>query len=193
MKKTLDICENMVYDVGMNERKYIMKTIYLDMDGVLADFDSYYFRNGRKSFIFEEFRNEVMYNQLFSHLPEMPRYDEFISGVYDIAQKYGYDVQICSSVHSLEPEMKSRAMSQKTHWLKTHGLPNIKKNFTERKSQKADYASRDSILIDDSLECVSYFREAGGEAICHKEVSSTLKILEQIVKEKHLQKVAEAI
>lgn len=183
----------MMYDVGMNERKYIMKTIYLDMDGVLADFDAYYFRNGRKSFVFEEFRNEVMYNDLFTNLPEMPQYDEFISGIYSLADEYDYDVQICSSVHSLEYEMKKRAMAQKTQWLAAHGLPNIKRNFTERKSQKADYASRDSILIDDSLECISYFREAGGEAICHKDPTSTLKILKSIIEDKHLQSVAGAV
>ena len=48
----------------MNDKN---KVIYVDMDGVLANFDDYYFRNGRHSFIYEEFRNEVM-NYLLNFL-----------------------------------------------------------------------------------------------------------------------------
>ena len=71
------------------------------MDGVLANFDDYYFRNGRHSFIYEEFRDEVMHGKLFTKLPRMVNMDELVDSVRQIADKHNYEVQILSSVHTL--------------------------------------------------------------------------------------------
>lgn len=166
-----------------NIMKNVKKTIYLDMDGVLADFDKHYFRDGRKSFVYEDFENEVMNNNLFRQLPLMPDYEKFIGNVLNIAEKNGFDVEICSSVHTLNPTMFDAASEQKSWWLKNVAcLKTINANFVERKSGKAKFANPNTILIDDSLECITYFKEAGGNGIVHKDVDTTLEILETLVK-----------
>ena len=158
------------------------KVIYLDMDGVLADFDKQYFRNGRKSFEFEEFEKEVMDNALFLRLEKMPDFEELITGVFEVANEYGFDVEICSSVHALAQTMIDYASEQKRQWLIHNNLKSLKTNFVERKSGKARFADENTILIDDSIECITYFTEAGGNAICHKNAASTVVILKKLAK-----------
>ena len=89
------------------------KVIYLDMDGVLANFDDYYFRNGRHSFIYEEFRDEVMNNNLFGSLPRMVNMDELVDSVREIAGKHGYQIEILSSVHTLYDDQFAESCKQK--------------------------------------------------------------------------------
>ena len=142
------------------------KVIYLDMDGVLAYFDDYYFRNGRHSFIYEEFRDEVMNNNLFGSLPRMVNMDELVDSVREIAGKHGYEIEILSSVHTLYDD-----------------------KFEERSKHKRTGKDGD-ILIDDQLTCVHYFNENGGVGIGHKNVIDTLTLLQKVIADRHLQEVS---
>jgi len=49
-----------------------MITLYLDMDGVLADFDKEFHKNGRQEHDSKRFRDAVMNDSLFEKLDMMP-------------------------------------------------------------------------------------------------------------------------
>ena len=168
------------------------KVIYVDMDGVLANFDDYYFRNGRHSFIYEEFRNEVMNNKLFTKLPRMVNMDELMDSVRQIADKHGYEIQILSSVHTLYDDQFSESCKQKRLWLLDNGLGDLKTNFVKGRTEKGTYGKVGDILIDDQLTCVHYFNENGGVGIGHRNVIDTLTLLQKVIADRHLQEMARA-
>jgi len=157
------------------------------MDGVLANFDDYYFRNGRHSFIYEEFRNEVMNNKLFEKLPRMVNMDELVSSVREIADKHGYEVQILSSVHTLTTDQFDESVKQKRSWLAKNGMDDIKTNFVKGRTEKGEWGATGDILIDDQLTCVQYFNQNGGAGVVHKNVIDTLTLLQKVIADQLLQ------
>jgi hypothetical protein len=46
------------------------------------------------------------------------------------------------------------------------------------RSKKAEYATPDSILIDDTEDVIKSFRAAGGIGIHHKALGNTIKLLD---------------
>ena len=46
------------------------------------------------------------------------------------------------------------------------------------RKKKAEYATPDSILIDDTDDVIKAFREAGGIGIHHKDVGNTIMLLD---------------
>jgi len=65
-------------------------------------------------------------------------------------------------------------------WLKKHGIT-YHPNFVNSKIEKAKYASWSSILIDDSVGCISPFIEAGGHGILHTNASNSIRMLDSIL------------
>ncbi len=156
------------------------------MDGVLANFDDYYFRNGRHSFIYEEFRDEVMNNKIFENLPRTVNMDELVSSVRQIADKHGYEIQILSSVHTLSDDQYSESVKQKRKWLINNGMSDLKTNFVKGRTEKGTYGSEYDILIDDQLTCVQYFNQNGGVGVVHKNVIDTLTLLQKVIADLHM-------
>jgi len=69
---------------------------------------------------------------------------------------------------------------QKMEWLKQKNIP-YKANFVNNKAQKANYATAESSLIDDSVGCVSPFVDAGGHGILHVNASDSIAMLDSTI------------
>lgn len=153
--------------------------LHLDMDGVMADFESAVEEVAGKP-ISELSREEVHRIAdepgFFANLKPLPRFKEIISFALD----HGIPICINSSTGSRDPE---RVEEEKLVFLSMHvkGVPIDNHYFVSSSAMKADFAHPGAILIDDREKCVVPFREAGGYAILHKDVDTTLQELKEIV------------
>lgn len=152
-------------------------TLYLDMDGVLADFNKEYTKYDPHKEDRKKFRSAVLDHQIFEKLDFMPDTQELLNHV---SRLHGVDIQILTSMGTHEPFQADAARYQKLRWLNEKNIP-YKANFVHNKTEKAKYATSTSILIDDSSGCISPFIEAGGHGILHHKSSETIRILDSVI------------
>ena len=158
-----------------------IECIYLDMDGVIADFTKRYKelygmhpREAENYKKFNQFFDDFIANDNFATLDLMP-------GAMDLIQtlkKAHVPTQILSSTAN---EEKYDAISkQKAIWLQKHGIP-FTQNFVPGKRHKKNWATPNRIIIDDTKSIIDDWQQAGGIAIWHQDVPSTLSILSMYI------------
>ena len=155
----------------------MFKTIYLDMDGVLSDFDSRYFeRYGHYPFNVPRGGHWVnnwtdfIQTEQFKTLDWVPSGLEFYNTVQTVVANYNawvvtpIEIQILSS--SGGNTFHSEVTTQKQHWLDEQGIK-IKANIVPGRSKKKEWAQPTAILIDDMPSNVDQFVLKDGYAILH--------------------------
>lgn len=157
----------------------MMITLYLDMDGVVANFDKAYrvydpMKEDRK-----KFRSAVMDGKIFEDLEPMPNANVLLSHVANLRD---VKIEMLTSMGTYDVAQGAEAKRQKLIWLQKHNIK-YKANFVRSKQEKANYATSESILIDDSVGCVNPFTQAGGHGILHNDsvVRHTLMSLDTII------------
>ena len=156
--------------------------IYLDMDGVIADFAKRYKelynmepREAEKHKQFDKLFTEFIATGQFATLDLMPG---AMDGLIFLRKHLTIPTQILSSTAN---EARYDAISkQKMIWLQTHGIT-FTPNFVPGKRHKYKFATPDSIIIDDTESVIDDWRKAGGIGILHKDWMTTLAILRQYV------------
>lgn len=154
-----------------------MITLYLDMDGVLADFNKEYTKIDPNKEDRKKFRSAVLDHKIFEKLDFMPDTQELLNHVCKLN---GVTIEILTSMGTHEAHQANAAREQKLKWLSAKNLP-WKANFVNDKQMKAKYASPTSILIDDSAGCIGPFIAAGGHGILHSHSSETIRILDSTI------------
>lgn len=157
-----------------------MITIYLDMDGVLADFNKEYTKYDPNKADRKRFRQAVLEDNIFEKLDMMPDAHELLNHVRHLHNS-GINVEILTSMGTFDEHQGRCAQSQKLIWLNERGIT-YKANFVRSKSEKAQYANVKSILVDDSIGCVAPFIEVGGHGILHVNASDSNRILDAMIK-----------
>jgi hypothetical protein len=163
-------------------QKTKISMIYLDMDGVIADFTKRYKelyrmepREAEKNKQFDNFFNEFISTGQFAKLDLMPG---AMDGLTFLRKHLTIPTQILSSTAN---EARYEDISnQKLIWLQIHGIT-FSANFVPGKRHKYKFAGPDKIIIDDTQSVIDQWREAGGIGILHKDWPSTLAILRQYV------------
>lgn len=159
----------------------MIKKIYLDMDGVLCDFEKRYFH------LFDETPGETRDKKNFN-----PNWKVFVKGenfatldwypggkeLLSFIKKYPVDVEILSS--SGGEKFHGEVTVQKIKWLRSHGI-NYKANIVPGRKHKKDYATPEMILIDDTPDVIESFNKAGGHGILHKDISKTKEMLKKLL------------
>jgi len=156
--------------------------IYLDMDGVLCNFERRYFElynelpgsmRDRKEF--NKNWDDFVLTKQFETLDVYPGALELIAFV----NSTGIPVEILSS--SGGAKYHDIVAAQKAVWLKSVNLkykPNI---VSGRKAKGDGYAAPDVILVDDTTDVIEHFNKCGGIGILHKEVGNTIKMIEYLI------------
>ena len=152
-----------------------MPQLFLDCDGVLADFDrgaepllGSHPRVAEKQLGTEEFwRRLRAHPGFFSHLELMPDAMELFEGVRHLGPVI---LTGCPAGHWSQP--------QKHAWAAHHfpGTPII----TCQSRNKRDHMRPGDILVDDFLKYRHLWEEAGGVFVHHKTARETLKHLESL-------------
>jgi hypothetical protein len=158
-------------------RKPQVTQIFLDMDGVIADFVKRYKelyrmepKEAEKSKRFDSFFDEFIATNQFATLDLMPGAMDGIT----FLRKLNVPTQILSSTAN---EARYNDISkQKMIWLQTHGIT-FNPIFVPGKKLKYKYATPTSIIIDDTESVINDWKKAGGIGILHKDWPTTLAIL----------------
>lgn len=148
-------------------------TLFLDLDGVLADFDSRFKEHHGK--FFREFEDEEAWKRLIE-IPDFwlnldPMEDAF--DLWDNLKEMGLPVILLSSPGSHD---EKRARFQKRLWVNKHLGEDVPLIMCKAKD-KQRFSDRDRVLIDDMERNVGQWRQRGGHGIIHTSAKDTLEQL----------------
>lgn len=148
--------------------------VLLDMDGVICDFHSHYKQiKGNPEWCDVTFHKLVLEHRIFSHLDWMPNGKELAGYLLSKHESGIIDLEILSSCGSWSTKVAPHSAEQKTHWLNNRGFAGIRKNFVHSFACKKNYATPNSLLIDDRLDCHTEFIGAGGMSILYNDQCAT--------------------
>ena len=157
----------------------MIEKIYLDMDGVLCNFERRYFElykelpgsmRDRKEF--NVHWHDFIATKQFETLDWYPGGKELV----DFCFKTKLPIELLTS--SGGNKYHDEVARQKVVWLENNGLGKLKANVVPGRKHKAVYATPNSILIDDTQDIIQMFNAAGGIGILHKEIGNTLMMLQ---------------
>ena len=155
-----------------------MITLFLDMDGVLCNFDKAYRAIDPDKADRKKFREAVFTYKIFEDLEFMHDAQELLNYVSKLD---GINIEILTSMGTYDEHQGNQAKYQKMHWLKKHNIP-YKPNFVRAKQEKANHAHDRAILVDDSIGCITPFAAKGGHAIHHSRSSDTIQQIHDTIR-----------
>lgn len=162
-----------------------IKTLYLDLDGVVANFEHRWMEmfnespgasRDRKNF--SPNWDTFIANRKFASLDLFPGAETLLEYVRSIDRTV--NVEILSS--SGGKKFHNEVSEQKHEWLNNLGV-NYTRNFVPGRILKRNYATPDSILVDDTEDVIDAFRSAGGIAILHRDANETIEMLKGYLNE----------
>lgn len=156
--------------------------LYLDLDGVFADF------HGRVTNLCGEgyHENPQRFWQTIDKIPNFFYTLDPLPYAYDMFEKFRHikNKEFLTACPGLTGKLVT-AVEDKQSWVRDHLCPHTVVNVVPSWRHKAKYATPNSILVDDFDRNISAWTQAGGIGILHTDPVSTLKELE-----KYLDKLA---
>jgi beta-phosphoglucomutase-like phosphatase (HAD superfamily) len=159
----------------------IIKKIYLDMDGVIADFDRRYKarykmlpREAEQHKEFDKFFTQFINDGEFATLDLMPDAMELINFLRGL--EIPTEILSSSSSEKRDPDVRP----QKLKWLKNNNIefPAV---IVPGKRHKKEYSNENTLLIDDTAVNIDQWRREGGIGILHTDTFTTINILKMYV------------
>lgn len=154
-----------------------MKTLYLDMDGVVADFDEYAKKvlntdKTHHSWPPESWKKIASNPRLYRDLNKTPEADKLVEFCKNLCDKNNWNLLFLTAVPK-EDDMPW-AYYDKINWVKQY-FSNIPVHFGPHSNQKWRHCNKGDILIDDRPSNIEEWNKAQGIGILHKgNLSETL-------------------
>lgn len=163
-----------------------VNTLYLDLDGVLADFDK--FIHNRMGEIFPQNQN-VDDSRMWNYINKVDRFfyrlepTPYAYRLFNLALSVADNVEILTALPS-KVGVTPTAREDKIEWVRKHFSKTIKVNFGPYSKDKWKHAKPSDILIDDRTDNISSWNRAGGIGILHyySNFDRTVKLLLNAVK-----------
>lgn len=158
--------------------------IYLDQDGVLADFEGWaanQFTDWKREINSPNWGAFANYQNLFELLPLMPYakelYNECVELVGDVNQ-----VQILTALPNRAHILMPHAARNKIEWAREHINPNIRVHFGPYAQDKQYHFQHEhDILIDDMQINIEQWEDVGGSGILYVNNNQAIVELEKIL------------
>ena len=171
-------------ELGQLNEKVMDYKVYVDMDGVVADFDQrfldlsgmmpreYEAKYGRDAFweFIDEGENKLKF---WIGIPQMSD----AQSLMDYVSQYDYEMLT-------SPSIKQQSLMGKGLWIKNHtnkGLCKSKPKVNYRFAKnKVEFAAPNHILIDDKASTIDSWNAAGGIGILHTSAANTISQLKKL-------------
>ena len=160
-----------------------IKRIYLDMDGVLTDFEKRYVEMFGQNPLGEDRANKEK-SKNWDQFVETRQFEslEWFPGgkkLLDYLQSLNIPMEILSSTGG--PKYHSNVREQKYIWLNDNNVWLNNENIVPGRRIKRFFSFSGHILIDDTEDVVEEFNQYGGKAILHKSAEKTIEALETLL------------
>jgi 5'(3')-deoxyribonucleotidase len=139
--------------------------VYVDMDGVLTDFNGSFERIKDQIPGEKKFHAAVKDFHIFETLNKMPNADKLLHLLFN---DLDVSVAILSSMGSWNKEVADESKRQKEFWLDSNGII-TPRYFVNAWSVKQKYAAPGRIMIDDRLDVIGTFTMAGGLGVHYED------------------------
>jgi len=152
--------------------------IYLDMDGVISDWESQFKRYSGNVSVDDYDAKYGKKNRFKFVEKNCPEYYATMPWMKD-------GKVLLDFIKEMPVEILSHAPSKLSHigkkeWLSNNNI-NVKANLVPQRNLKSKFANNKSILIDDREDNVNDFIKAGGKAILHKNAIDTINQLKNYI------------
>jgi|Laugrespbdmm15dd_1035085.scaffolds.fasta_scaffold01381_7 hypothetical protein len=138
--------------------------IYLEVDDVICDVKSMH--------------NEISLGLPYSFLNPMPDAKELFNYLQCLRH---IDIQILTCVSSSDEIKEHELKIEKKNWLDQQNLF-YQTNFVRTHEEKLNFANKNSILVDNSIECINLVEKSGGYGVLHTDSTNTILKIENIFK-----------
>ena len=166
-----------------------MTTLYLDMDGVVADFDEYAARTlgvppSAGIYPDEIWRKLAGNARLYRDLEKTSYADQLVFECSKFVKRHNYELMFLTAVP--KGNDVPWAFYDKVYWAR-HNFPTIPVMFGPYSKDKHVHCRPGDILIDDRKSNIDEWRISGGLGILHTDYDSTIEQLNYFTPQVSLQ------
>lgn len=157
-----------------------MNTLYLDMDGVVADFNEYarvvHGFNPAVEYPDHEWQKLAENKRLYRDLPKTPYADDLVEYCNRFANEHNMNFMFLTAVP--KTNRLHWAFYDKVLWVQRY-FSFVPVHFGPFSERKQEHCAPNDILIDDRPSNIDEWNNAGGYGILHTDYDSTIESLKK--------------